>query len=921
MQIQRGGAIDNGAGHVTLTAPSGAFSEKATFAYDAMGRLTRQQDWTGNGTGVAYDRQLSYNAKGQVHYETTAQKQGNDTFTSTVTTHYGSGAGYALGAATQVATTNAKNGVYQPSTSTVNSYAWYEGAVQASVAYKPDTGQSTTWTTTYDYSASGVLQSAYVGDGRPRSIAVTNDVLGQAIRRDEADGNTAAGDPHAIWYRFDGRELGHVTNNGGMATSYQSSIDQRTRAAPTATGGAFRGGSVYGASEGAFGDGYTPFTSYAQGSGGGAYIVQAGDTLAGIAAGLWGDASLWYKLAEANGLSGASALADGMALTIPAGVGKSGNSASTFKPYDPADALGDTSPTTPRPQAAKKKGCGAFGAILLVVVAVAVTIASHGTLTGALGPVLGTAAAGAAGSVASQAFGLATGIQQGGFDFKAVGMAALSAVVGGGGTGSFITDVANGALSNALVQGIGVATGLQSKFDWAGVAAAGIGAGVGGQVKAAFGRNSEPISRLAGHGQRLATSGASSIAYAASRSLIEGTSFGDNIMASLPSVIGQTLGGGLVDWIGGAFAGASRTGKAGAMPGAGDDGGAMGEDLNADLMPGGWSSNVASIDLPSTLAGSVYMTAAWPEMAQDAVTLSGPAVPGVVYSVMNEDGDWVVTGKRQRESYSFAPVDQSPLFGLTLAQQHGWNTPGWMRSLQPDPSPTYLTAPTHSPDGLTFQQRAELVFMPTTGPVAAIAQGVTRLTGGSPQAQYQAAQMGMAGDAIVAGIAMRGRNAPTAMGRVRPLAGAPRAAESGAGSVWHATATPGAARSILENGINPKFLSAESRFGKGFYVAEQPGTALAELAHHGVAPTTGIRFSVNQDALRVLDLTDASVARAWGYKGGPISSHTQALGTSAANQGYNAIRFTSERAAGNNLVVIRDFNDVLRPVMVTPTRP
>ena len=116
-------------------------------------------------------------------------------------------------------------------------------------------------------------------------------------------------------------------------------------------------------------------------------------------------------------------------------------------------------------------------------------------------------------------------------------------------------------------------------------------------------------------------------------------------------------------------------------------------------------------------------------------------------------------------------------------------------------------------------------------------------------------------------------------------------------------------------------MNANSRFGTEFYVAEQLGTALAELAHHGVAPTTGIRFSVNQDALRVLDLTDASVARAWGYKGGPISSHTQALGTSAANQGYNAIRFTSERAVGSNLVVIRDFNDVLRPVMVTPTRP
>ena len=29
------------------------------------------------------------------------------------------------------------------------------------------------------------------------------------------------------------------------------------------------------------------------------YTVQAGDTLQGIAASLWGDSSLWYKLADA----------------------------------------------------------------------------------------------------------------------------------------------------------------------------------------------------------------------------------------------------------------------------------------------------------------------------------------------------------------------------------------------------------------------------------------------------------------------------------------------------------------------------------------------------------------------------------------------------------------------------------------------
>ena len=113
-------------------------------------------------------------------------------------------------------------------------------------------------------------------------------------------------------------------------------------------------------------------------------------------------------------------------------------------------------------------------------------------------------------------------------------------------------------------------------------------------------------------------------------------------------------------------------------------------------------------------------------------------------------------------------------------------------------------------------------------------------------------------------------------------------------------------------------MNANSRFGRGFYVAEQPGTALAELAHHGVQPSTGIRFSVNQDALRVLDLSEPGVARAWGYSGGPISSSTRTIGARAAQSGYNAIRYSSERAAGTNMVIIRDFNDVLKPVMVSP---
>jgi hypothetical protein len=44
------------------------------------------------------------------------------------------------------------------------------------------------------------------------------------------------------------------------------------------------------------------------------YSVREGDTLAGIAPQVFGDSSLWYMIAEANGLSGAQSLAAGTSL-------------------------------------------------------------------------------------------------------------------------------------------------------------------------------------------------------------------------------------------------------------------------------------------------------------------------------------------------------------------------------------------------------------------------------------------------------------------------------------------------------------------------------------------------------------------------------------------------------------------------------
>jgi hypothetical protein len=95
---------------------------------------------------------------------------------------------------------------------------------------------------------------------------------------------------------------------------------------------------------------------------------------------------------------------------------------------------------------------------------------------------------------------------------------------------SFGTQALQGAISDAMAQGIGVATGLQKKFDWAGVAAAGLGNAVSGQI----GGN--------GRGAQVVRMSADAVTGAAARSLLTGTSFGDNLLAVLPSVIGRTIG-------------------------------------------------------------------------------------------------------------------------------------------------------------------------------------------------------------------------------------------------------------------------------------------------------------------------------------------------------------------------------------------
>ena len=219
--------------------------------------------------------------------------------------------------------------------------------------------------------------------------------------------------------------------------------------------------------------------------------------------------------------------------------------------------------TAPKPKP-KHHGCGIFGQILMVAVAVAVTLVlkvpvtnllTYGTTTPvASGLVATTAAAadgvaattsiaagaiaGAAGSVASQGVGIAIGAQDK-FSFTGVALAAISGGVGGAVGGSaivkglspFESGALRGIIGNVATQGIAVATGLQNQFDWAGIAVAGVVGGTIGGLDMSTSLSGQFVSGMAG-----------AVTGAAARSLLTGSDFGDNILRTLPDVIGNTIG-------------------------------------------------------------------------------------------------------------------------------------------------------------------------------------------------------------------------------------------------------------------------------------------------------------------------------------------------------------------------------------------
>ncbi|WP_080437956.1 LysM peptidoglycan-binding domain-containing protein, partial [Burkholderia ubonensis] len=436
------------------------------------------------------------------------------------------------------------------------SYEWWDGAKQSLITTQASNPNAPGWrpaSSYFNYDANGNLKSTYDDGGndpgKARAFQYWTDLRGQVQRRDELRGVSvdangrimgAEGDRKHNYYYLNGNRVGNQGNDGIDRVDYMQELAGKLGKGSENQYRVFTPVSTADFDENYMAiNGVYPATSPEQ------WTVRDGETLKSIASALWGDSSLWYILADANGLKGGDELRPGELLTVPNKVTNVHNTSTTFKPYDPGRAIGDTQPTLPAPPPppGPEGGCGGFASIIAIVVAVAISVVTYGA-----GASVGAAMlSGAAASAASQGVMIAAGEQRG-FRLEGVALGAVSAGVAAGfaPASSALAAVAQGAARSVVTQGIGVVTGLQDRFDWKGMAASAIASGVGygvgqqvGQAAVGAGYSADVSKFVSGVTGGLSAGVAST--------LVRGGSLGRNIGAIAADAVASTVGNMVVD--------------------------------------------------------------------------------------------------------------------------------------------------------------------------------------------------------------------------------------------------------------------------------------------------------------------------------------------------------------------------------------
>lgn len=427
-------------GFLTTTSIDGVV--RAVRTNDALGRVANYKEYNAAGS-------LSSNVS------TTYDKDGktfkvNDNLTS-------KGTNYAyLNDGTLASTTTYGDAT---TVTTTYTYEWFDSAKEKEIKVQASNQSVPSWKPGYSkftYDVNGKLQ--LVQDvAANRSLRYVTSGEGQVLRRQELVG-TSISKTHNFYFA-NGVRVGDVGNDGQSQEDYAQDLARQKNLSASEQNKRYRPQAVAD-----FDQNYEPINSQYPGSTSGSYVVRSGDTLQGIARAVWGDGSLWYLIADANGLGASSTLVAGQTLVIPNKVTNIHNNATTFSVYQPGSAIGDVGPTLPEAPAPQVKksartkksgGCGkVLLGILVAVVAVVATVVTAGAFMVAATPLTMSA-----GPMAMLGAG-ASAVSGGAAGWAGVGAAMLGAAAG-----------------SAIGQGLSVVMGLQEKFSWAQVASSALTAG------------------------------------------------------------------------------------------------------------------------------------------------------------------------------------------------------------------------------------------------------------------------------------------------------------------------------------------------------------------------------------------------------------------------------------------------------------
>ncbi|QPF74691.1 LysM peptidoglycan-binding domain-containing protein [Roseateles sp. DAIF2] len=357
-------------------------------------------------------------------------------------------------------------------------YEYWDEAKQTSIVKTATNVNAPNWRpgeSKLSYDVNGFLTRAEDVTGR-RIMNYTSNATGLVLRRDESSPD---GLFQHFYYYAAGRRVGDISTDprDQVRISY---AEQLARDAMTPQQQKEQFKNIKPVTSADFDQNYEPINASYPVATASSYTVRSGDTLSSIAQSLWGDAAMWYLIAEANGLRANDALVAGQVLVIPNKVTNIHNNANTYRPYNPGEVIGRIDPTLPEPppppaapaSSGGKKGCGGIGTLLMVVVAVVVTVYTAGALT-----------AGVSGGFASTMSAGASALVGGGTAVAG----SVAAAVGGAGSlslgASMVVGAAASAAGSIASQMVGLATGSIDKFSWKSVGTAafsgGITAGVG----------------------------------------------------------------------------------------------------------------------------------------------------------------------------------------------------------------------------------------------------------------------------------------------------------------------------------------------------------------------------------------------------------------------------------------------------------